>query len=283
MKQLFTFLGFLILISCSNYGQLTTLTKLSKKLKENSGLAITKSENLWFIEDSGNKNNIYKVANDGDIKTSIEITNAQNVDWEELTSDNKGNIYIGDFGNNANKRDNLAIYIISNPDDIKSDKTKAQKITFHYEDQQDFPPKKDELFYDCEAFFYLNNNLYLFTKDRSHPYQGMCNMYRIPAQPGDYEAKLIDSYHFGDTYTIGSITAADISPDKSTIALLTHKHVYLFSNYSGNNFFSGKLTTINMNNNSQKESIAFKDQHTLLISDEASKKKHPKLYELKIP
>ena len=35
----------------------------------------------------------------------------KNVDWEDLTQDDKGYIYIADTGNNNNKRRELDIYI----------------------------------------------------------------------------------------------------------------------------------------------------------------------------
>ncbi|GLB48537.1 NHL repeat-containing protein [Neptunitalea lumnitzerae] len=281
MKKLIA-IAFLILTSCTNYGQIHTLTKITKKLKENSGLAITGKDSYWVIEDSGNDNAIYKLSEKGKMAREIEIENAKNVDWEELTMDDDGNVYIGDFGNNRSERKNLAIYIISNPDKIEKKKTKAKKITFSYPEQKDFPAKDEDKIFDCEAFFYLNGQLYLFTKDRSNPYAGRCFLYTIPATPGDYKATYLATHNFGKDYHTGSITAADISPDKTKVALLTHKHLYIYSDFTGSKFFEGKLTVLDLEDNSQKESVAFKDNRTLLISDEASKK-DAKLYEVTLP
>jgi hypothetical protein len=57
---------------------------------------------LWVIEDS-NANKIYGLNPKGKLEKSITIQNAENIDWEEITKDKEGNLYIGDFGNNENK------------------------------------------------------------------------------------------------------------------------------------------------------------------------------------
>lgn len=270
-------------LSCSNnYGQLKTVAELPQSLEENSGIVKLTNDSVWFLEDSGNHNELYKVNFEGEILKTLTIKNAKNIDWEELAKDDKGNVYIGDFGNNKNERKDLTIYIIPNPEKIEGDEVKAKKITFKYPEQDKFPSKKKNKFFDCEAFFYMNGNLYLFTKDRSKPYKGLTSLYKIPAVEGDYKAELIDTFHFGDDYHTGSITAATISEDKSKVILLTHTYVYVLEDYQGENFFKGTLTKIDMKHTSQKESVCFKDEHTLLISDEAEKKEHPKLYELKI-
>jgi sugar lactone lactonase YvrE len=35
-----------------------------------------------------------------------------NIDWEDITKDKDGNLYVGDFGNNDNERKDLCIYKI---------------------------------------------------------------------------------------------------------------------------------------------------------------------------
>jgi len=71
----------------------------------------------------------------GNIKRSINISNAKNIDWEDLTQDDFGHFFIGDFGNNNNKRNDLTIYKIENPIDIKTTETEAEVIRFKFNDQ----------------------------------------------------------------------------------------------------------------------------------------------------
>ena len=106
MKKANLYFLFFVLASCSNYGQLTLVSDLPSSLKEVSGNEIIyNSELIWMLNDSGNKAEVFGVNKDGKIKSIIKIK-AKNHDWEDLTSDEKGNLYIGDFGNNNLKEKN---------------------------------------------------------------------------------------------------------------------------------------------------------------------------------
>jgi len=173
MKSLSSFIVLVFLLqNCANHGQLNHIVKLPKKLKENSGIVSYSNETAWFIEDNGNSDNIYKTDFKGNIIQQFDIKNAKNIDWEDLTKDELGNLYIGDFGNNDNDRKNLVIYKASNPELQKGEKISVEKIKFFYPEQQEFPPKRNELFYDAEAFFHFDEHLYIFTKNRATPFTG---------------------------------------------------------------------------------------------------------------
>ena len=96
-----------ILMACQNASEtITELYSLPKKLKEVSGIIYTKKDNLfWTLEDSGNSNKIYGLnVENGTLEQTITIENTLNIDWEDITKDNEGNLFIGDFGNNDNVR-----------------------------------------------------------------------------------------------------------------------------------------------------------------------------------
>jgi hypothetical protein len=88
----------ILLLSCKQkFNVITSLYAFPKKLKEVSGITyIPESKLLWVIEDSGNANKIYGL-NQRENSKSITIQNAENIDWEEITKDKEGNLYIGDF------------------------------------------------------------------------------------------------------------------------------------------------------------------------------------------
>lgn len=153
------------------------LFKLPKELKENSGMVYHDSC-FWLLNDSGNPPILYKLNYEGEIIKKVRVTNAKNHDWEELKRDDKGNYYIGDFGNNHNSRKNLAILIIKGLDTLKVDSVEVEKIPFSYEDQLDFPPK-DSLYFDCEAFEVFQDQILLFTKNRSQPYDQKLKIYKL--------------------------------------------------------------------------------------------------------
>lgn len=101
-----------ILISVLSKAQvnLQQTFQIPSELPEASGV-ISLNNGFWLINDSGNDPIIYKLDHTGNIIHSIYIK-GKNIDWEDLTKDDEGNIYIGDFGNNKNKRVNLKIYIL---------------------------------------------------------------------------------------------------------------------------------------------------------------------------
>lgn len=272
-----------LLTACNNYAQLHPVTELPNKLDENSGMVTLGNNSYWFINDSGGKEEIYEADEKGKLVSEVEIKDAKNIDWEDLAIDDKKRVYIGDFGNNAHKRGEFQIYVIDNPAEEKDHSVKADKITFTYPEPLEGSKKKKKLYDDCEAFFYFNNSLYIFTKDRSSKYKGICKLYRVPAKPGDYTAEFIGTYEFGGNYNTGSITAATISPDHKKVVLLTHRMLYIFEDFEGDNFFTGKLTKLDMEHESQKESVCFKNERTLIISDEAGNKGSAVLYEYQLP
>lgn len=282
MNKVIHLFGILILTSCTNYGQLTFITDLPKKIDESSGIVTLNHSDYWLIEDSGNKDEIYKLNQQGEILKTLEVKNAKNHDWEDLTKDEKGNIYIGDFGNNQNKRKNLSIYKIPNPDTEQGDKIKAKKIKFYYPEQKKFPPKKEEFLYDAEAFFYNNDSLYIITRNRAIPFTGVSSIYKIPAKKGEHKAEKIGSFIPCDTAPNCQITSADISPDGKTIVLLSNDKLWVYTNFKNENFSLNKSTTIHLHNNTQLESVCFLNDSTLLLTDERNHGSGGNLYSYKL-
>jgi hypothetical protein len=267
-----------LLMSCSgNSQQLTEVGKLD--LKEVSGLEYSiRSGELWALEDSGNENKLYKISADGKTETSVTISNAKNNDWEELTTDKEGNLYIGDFGNNSNDRKNLSIYKI----EAKNPGLVTYTVSFYYPEQTAFPPKKSAFIYDCEAFFEHKGNFYLFTKNRSSNFNGSLNIYKVPNVPGNHAAKLMGSLTTCGAYRKCAVTGADISPDGTKAVLLTGDKVFLITNFGEDDFAGGTMQQFDLGEDSQKEGICFTDDATLLIADEKDKKSGGKLYEVKL-
>ncbi|WP_340199751.1 hypothetical protein [Ascidiimonas sp. W6] len=281
MKKLSLPFVMILFTSCYNYGQLEFVTELPKKLKENSGLEIIPDNNLfWLVEDSGNKDHVYGINKKGEIVRDINIKGAKNQDWEDLASDDAGNLFIGDFGNNDNERKDLVIYRIPNPSGIKKEELPSEEIRFTYPEQKDFPPKDSRKLYDAEAFLYLNDYLYIFTKNRSKPFNGNTLLYRIPAVKGTYKATLLGETSLCSERHSCMVTSADISPDKKKVVLLAHDRIWLLQNFKADDFFSGTVMEIPLDHYSQKESICFKNNQFLYITDEKSGYKGNNLYGL---
>lgn len=272
-----------LLLSCNNINDEGLKVKGKLHLKEVSGIEyIAETDKLWAIEDSGNKNVLYSLDEDGDVKDEVKITNSKNVDWEDITSDREGNIYIGDFGNNDNERKDLIIYKIDRGELNKKEAKASAKISFYYPEQTEFPPKRSRMFFDVESFFELNGNFYLFTKNRSAKFDGSFCVYKVPNKEGNHAAQLLATLNTCKVYSKCAVTGADISPDEKTIVLLASDKIWLFTDFADNEFKQSNMIQYPLGHFSQKEGVCFTDNSTLLIVDEKSNKTAGKLYEFNI-
>ena len=286
MKTLLLSVGMFFLSHCQTQTpqKLETITELPHQIKEASACEISKASDLiWTIEDQGNKNILFGFDKKGTLQKKIKITNVKNHDWEDLTSDDEGNIYIGDFGNNDNERKNLAIYKI-NAEDLAKDEAQASEIIqFYYPEQTEFPPKKKNRIFDVESFFFYQNQFYLFTKNRSSKSDGTTNLYRVENNPNKkIPAQKLSSFVTCDNFNHCAVTSAAISPDKKKVAILTSDKVWIFRDFKNDDFFSGKSEKIELNHFTQKEGLCFENDHSILITDEASKKGNSFLYRLNL-
>jgi hypothetical protein len=232
---------------------------------ESSGLETADPEgDLWTHADGGNTARLYKVTPQGDLLQTLDLAPLLNIDWEDLAQDDEKRLYIGDFGNNQNKRRNLRIYRLSGPD-LKQ----VDTIRFEYSDQRKFPPRKPARNFDCEAFYYYQDSLYLFTKNRGEG--NWVKQYVLPAQPGHYTARLADSLKI-NTW----ITSADISPDGRRVALLGYGHVYLIERLPGQRLFDGLKTCLPIPSTGQAEALVFTSNQDFIFSNEKGRIYHAK-------
>jgi hypothetical protein len=269
--NIITCLWFSALFSLNLTAQdLQTITKLPKVVNESSGMELNDNNQIWTLNDSGGKPELYLCDTTGRLIRTLKIANAKNRDWEDLTQDDRGNYYIGDFGNNNNGRKDLTIYKIPNPDRVRADFVRAQTITFSFEDQTAFPPPRDQLNFDCESVIWKDGHLYLFSKHRTFPMR--TNLYRLPDAPGDYVAQKISSFQTSgpdETDLFNHwISAADISPDGTKVCIISSGKMWIFYNFEGDDFFSGQHRRIDLSSSSQREAIVFVSNTSVYMTDE---------------
>ncbi len=231
------------------------LADLTETLDEISGLAFI-NDQLWAQTDSYNPQKLYRLhTTTGLPEHETLLVSSSNTDWEDLARDDNY-LYVGDFGNNDGDRSDLKIYKVP-INQLSQNAATTEVIAFQYEDQTSFEPAPAQNNFDCEAFFFANDSLHLFTKrwlDQKTYH------YVLPAEAGSYVAQLRDSF---DTEAL--ITAADIDAQGHIILLglapITQEAVlWLLYDYPEGHFFAGNKRRISLGSpfvNGQLEGICF--------------------------
>jgi len=244
------------------------IVEVPNLLNEISGLIFQNDTTLFAHNDSGNEPYIYEVSlNEKRVNRAIKISNVVNLDWEDITQDQQY-IYIADTGNNLGGRKNLKILKILKTDVFSLDSVQADSITFAYEDQTDFTLSNNHNF-DCEAIISIDNQLFLFSKNRA---DFKTKIYSLPKIPGNYNAELIDEFDVE-----GLITGASINESKNVIVLLGYNNdgttfqpfIWFFYEFEGKDFFNGKKRKLELTFEGQLEAITFGKDDNLYFSSES--------------
>ncbi|MFD2718342.1 hypothetical protein ACFST9_06425 [Hymenobacter monticola] len=235
---------------------LVKVGSLKGVVPESSGLAqAPKAGHYYSFGDDGNRPILYEITGTGEGAGKLDVP-ADNTDWESLSRDGQGNYYIGDCGNNESTRHDLRI-IKFRPDTP----AKAGIIAFQYPDQNEFPPKKKQRNFDCEASLWHDGRVWLFTKDRGQ--SSTSNVYSVPDQPGDYTAKKV-----GAIAIPGQVTDAALRPDGRRLVLLGRGELFILDGNSWADILKATPRQVALTGAGQTEGAVFKDDKTLLISTE---------------
>jgi hypothetical protein len=238
---------------------------------ELSGIVRSRSDKnvFWMQNDSGDQPRVFAIDSTGKFYQGaryrnyegVTIAGATNVDWEDITMDNKGNLVIADVGNNYNDRKDLVLYVVPEPSPIASNTTFLKKLFFKYPDQKSFTTKKD-FNYDCEAVFFADGRFHMLSKDRMDTFT---RLYRMDVEKTDEvnTLTLLDKFNIG-----GKVTAADATEDGSKLVVITYKAIWLFERKdASSSWFSGNIWWLPVKA-PQIESVCFKDDNTLWLVDE---------------
>ncbi|MGE5944300.1 MAG: T9SS type A sorting domain-containing protein [Flavobacteriales bacterium] len=245
---------------------------LPNSLSESSG-AIFFNDKLITHNDSGGENKLFELDTiSGLVTRTVTISNATNVDWEDITQDDS-NIYIGDFGNNVSgNRTDLKIYKISKTDYITTTSVTAETISFSYVDQTDFTATTaNNTEWDAEALVSFDaTNLILFTKNWVN---GTTKGYLIPKFQGTYSVSPLTTSLNSD----GLITGGTYNPLSGKLYLVGYTNptlqpfVWVCDNFNGSDIFSGTNTKTSLSSLSfeQAEAITFVSENRYFITSES--------------
>lgn len=267
----------LIAISCHTTGPPKTI-RLPPALTEASGLSIVDGEFTWH-NDSGDGPYTYITDERGTIIRQ-DTLNATAFDYEDMTRDDAGNLYLGDFGNNTGRRTDQRIFR------YHPGKPGTDSIVFTYPGQNggghDQPGN-----YDCEAMIWHQDTLHLFTKDQLFGKGNFTTYhYRLPATPGRYVAELVDSLRLPRRV----VTAAAFDPERGELVLTAYNFKFLagfwpsgaaslitITGFPEGRFLRGKARRRNLSwfVPTQFEAVDFYDERWLYVGSEGTRlRKH---------
>ena len=258
---------------CSVSAQISNATEvfeLPSTLSESSG-AIFFNNKLITHNDSGGEAKLFELDTlSGVVTRTVTITNAVNVDWEDMTQD-ANHIYIGDIGNNSGSRTDLKIYKVSKSDYVGSTTVTAETIAFSYSAQTDFTATPNASEWDAEALVSFDaSNLMLFSKNWV---DGVTKAYVVPKSAGTYSVSpLATTLNSG-----GLISGGTYNPFSHKLYLVGYSSilqpfVWVSENFSGTtDIFDGTNTKTGVSSFpvEQIEAITFVDVSRYFMTSES--------------
>jgi hypothetical protein len=214
----------------------------SGELDEISGLAASHvhEDVLWVHNDSGNPARLYAISRRGRLLARFDIRGAKNVDWEDLASfelDGRHYLLLADTGDNGGRRRDFALHVFEEPATLENGTlAPAWTIRARWPDG----PR------DCEAVAVdaAAGQVLLVSKKRVPP-----ELFALPlANPRGAirEARRIGRLdgvpQVGEALRrkdptlaalFSQVTAADVSPDRRTLAVLTYGSVLFYRSGEG--------------------------------------------------
>lgn len=238
--------------------------------REPSGLVKSRlwPDVYWAHNDSGDGPRIFAMHRDGRMYPSerdgaahgVRIPDAVNVDWEDIATDDRGRLIIGDFGNSeSNTRRDLCLYFIEEPHPSAGYTSVSKKVFFRYPDQVEVPsPVRN---FDAEALFYAHGHAYILTKHRS---DSGTTLYRLDSEePGRVHVLTrLDSFDTRD-----QVTGADVSADGKRLAVLTYTGIWVFDAGEKEGWFDGAIRWL-PTEDEEAEAITLDGDRLIIAADE---------------
>lgn len=199
------------------------------ELKESSGVAVSRAHPgiLWTVNDSGNGPWIFATDTTGRAVARIPL-DARNRDWEAIAigSCPPGScLFVGDIGDNAERREEVGVYRLAEPDPADSSLRRVEHLRVSYPDG---PHDAEALVVDPRGDFWL------ITKGRKNGVR----VYRVPAAAWQRDNVVMAEFvqilpipaDDGFQY---QVTDAAMAPDGERLVVRTYSTLYFLTPAGG--------------------------------------------------
>lgn len=220
---------------------------------------------FWVHGDSGTPDHIYAINSEGEIISKdddyrgAKVKGAKNLDWEDIAIGENGTLILADIGNNCECRDDMKIFILEEPNPKADDVEVLREYEVQYPQRSDWFGRLMRSNYNAEAVFQMDGIIYVLTKQHRKT-----SLFKLenPVEDGVNELKLVES-----TRTGHYVTASDISPDNSLVAILLYDQVMVFD-FNPNGFLNSSYRTAHLDGGEQIESITFSGESLIIAEEE---------------
>lgn len=215
--------------ACADYGPPIDLATLANtEVRESSGLAASRRYPglLWTHNDAGNPAILFATDRTGRSIARVSVQGAPNVDWEDMAAGPGDTLWIGDIGDNALVRSDLAVYRLDEP--TLNPGATGQQLNVS---ATRFPFSYPDGFHDAETLLVhpTTGHVYVVTKANN----GTSGVYRfpMPLTPGIPVTLLrTATLVFASSLSLGRrATGGDISVDGSKVVIRTYLLAYEWS------------------------------------------------------
>ena len=185
-------------------------------ITESSGLVASRKFPgvFWTHNDHGSSPRLFAVSRNGLLVTKFPVTGATISDWEDISTDDAGNLYLADIGDNDETRDQIQVYRIVEPNPTGSGSVQVNRTwRLKYKDKA----------HDAETLFIQNGNGYIVTKHRDST--GV-ELLRFPLSS---TSRVTTLESVGRIKVAADVSGGSISRDSSSLALVTDNGAYLFA------------------------------------------------------
>jgi hypothetical protein len=198
------------------------------RIDESSGLAASrryaKEQLLWTHNDSGGEPTLYCINMAGETVADANLQGAQNIDWEDIGISGQW-IYVADCGDNRERRPNITIYRLHEPE--LNPKNLGAKLTSSFETMT---LKYPDGSHNCETILPFHDGTLLFVSKKG----GISRIYKTPLPFKDGASQTLEDvgeFAFSDggekpnPYSMLT-TGGSVANDEKHLVIRTYTRAY---------------------------------------------------------